>query len=263
VYVNSLNKNKFELMYIASLSIIGGLVLGFLFKLSIIAYLITMAILAITFSSFLMLLSIMLEQEEKPVEPKKKIVKGNKFVALGKQSPTIHTQIRMPKKEKISKADIQSLVVETKTELEIFKESPIEELNKTKDSIIELMQKTQEAIKKIDHIFANRMHKNTKNDIQNFLYLKTLNDALTKRLELVIDTLDEIENKDKVSLKNSFNLAYGPLIIQRDSFNTVNIEDKATELPKNKWQPSVEKTITSLMRKKTFNSAMQFALFVK
>ncbi len=242
----------------------GSFALGFLFKLSIIASIITMAILAITFSSFLMFLSIILEQEEKISEPRKRnIIKKRQFVELGELNTKINTQIKMPTVNKAPQSKIKPAQIQTKTELELFKESPIEELNKTKSSIIELMHKTQNTIKMIDHIFTNRMHKNTKNDIQNFLYLKTLHDSLTKRLELVIDTLDEIENKGKISLKNSFNLTYGPLLIKRDSLNTVNIEDKITELPRSKWQDSVNQTIGSLMRKKTFHHAMQIALFVK
>ena len=75
----------------------GSFALGFLFKLSIIASIITMAILAITFSSFLMFLSIILEQEEKISEPRKRnIIKKRQFVELGELNTKINTQIKMP-----------------------------------------------------------------------------------------------------------------------------------------------------------------------
>ena len=86
---------------------------------------------------------------------------------------------------------------------------------------------------------------------------------MIKRLELLTDTLDEVESKEKISLKNSFDIAFGPLVIKRDSFSDVNFEGKIAELPKEKWQSTVDKTIKGLMRKRTFHQAMQFALLVK
>ena len=273
--MKALNKNFFEIGYILTLSVIGGAVLGFLFQLTLLVSIAAILLLTFIFSSFFVFLSFIMKQEEQTsfsnnikarneliTKKQEKHYSDQKFVALGKQNLKVNTQIKMPQKE--AKPVEKAITKEVKrSTIEVFKESPIRELNKTKESIIKLIEETQATIKNIDHVFTNRMHRNTKNDIQNFLYLKTLNEALVKRLELLTDTLDEIEMNGKISLKNSFNVAFGPLVIKRDSFNDVNFEGKATELPKEKWEVSVDKTIKSLMRKKTFHHAMQIALLVK
>ncbi len=277
--MNILNKNIFEIGYILALSTIGGSILGFLFKLTIIASIATILLLTFVFTSFYLFLSFIMKQDEQTsisnnkktsikstlakeeiARKRKKHYSDQKFVALGKQNTKVYTQVKMPQETTVKE---EKVVEGIRPAIEIFKENPIEELHKTKDSIIKLVDQTQATIKNIDHAFTNRMHKNTRNDIQNFLYLKTLNDALVKRLELLTDTLDQIELNGKISLKNSFNIAFGPLVIQRDSISDVNFENKASELPREKWQGSVNKTIKSLMRKRTFHQAMQVALLAK
>lgn len=263
-----LRKYTFELSFIATLSASGGFLFSALFGLSLISALSIAFILLAVFLSFFIFISLFLGREkvEKELQNKKRpYTHKEKFEFIAIETNNTNKQVQklqpQPLVKPAEKVEIKKEI--KKSPLEQFKENPIGELEQTRDFIISLLNKTQSSYNRIERIFGERMHKNTKTDIQSFLYLKQLNESLSKRLEQVIDLLDLAERDSKLSLARSFELACGPLSFPKDSFNALMSENNndSPPLPKDEWEAAVSATLKKLSRKKTFHHAINYALY--
>lgn len=264
VYMDILKKNSFELCFIGALSLVGGLLFSFLFAMTVANTIGAIICLAFVFAGFYLTVITLLDRKEVVAEKqitKKAPARKEKFDFIAIETKNTVQKlpsqpISKPVEKKIEKIEIK------KSPLESFKEDPIRELEETRDFILDLLNKTQSSYGRIEKIFGERMHKNTKTDIQSFLYLKQLNESLSRRLEQVIDLLDVIEKENKLSLMRSFELAHGPLTLPKDSFNTVLTENdkESPSLPREEWEVAIQSTIRKLSRKKTFHYALNYAL---
>lgn len=255
--------HSFELIFISALSVCGAFLFSTLFGLSFTKAIGISFILLSTFLSFFVTVMLFLNKDKEKKVNKVKTPRNREkyeFVAMETNNKVLKLkpEVIKPQEHKEHK----EVVIVKKSPLDSFKENPIGELEQTKDLIITLLKKTHDTYNNIERVFGERMHKNTKTDIQSFLYLKHLNESLSRRLEQVVDTLDEVEKQNKLSLKKSFELAYGPLTMLQDSFNAVISEDSSDlpPLPKEQWEQTVNETIKKLARKKTFHHAIHYTV---
>lgn len=264
--------NSFELVFITGISVVGACLFTFLFGLSAMTAIGISLILLTIFASFYLAVQIFLfkNHSKKPVTRSKKTIVAKEksaFVVLGetndrklsRPSPS-HLIINNMPVSKFSKIPVAP-VIERKNPMESFKSNPIKELEEARDYIVTLLDRTRNSYGRIERIFGERMYKNTRTDIQNFLYLKQLNESLEKRLGQVIDVLDEIEKSNKLSLKKSFELAYGPLALPKDSISALKSENEIPPLPREDWEKAVFSTLKKLSRKKTFHHALNYAIY--
>jgi uncharacterized membrane protein YciS (DUF1049 family) len=262
--MNIVKQNSFELSFIAALSASGGFLFSTLFGLNFFSAVGVALVLVAVFSAFYLAVTLFLGKNKEEIKTEKLTPAPRRekfeFVAIETNNKAVKiAPQQFVKPEKV----IERIKEVKKTPLESFKENPIGELEQTRDLIISLLEKTQNSYGRIERIFGERMHKNTKTDIQSFLYLKQLNESLSKRLEQVIDLLDEVEKDNKLSLKKSFELAYGPLSLPQDSFNAV-ISESSCEVPplaKEEWEIAIQSTLKKLSRKKTFHHALNYAMY--
>jgi hypothetical protein len=153
-------------------------------------------------------------------------------------------------KEKIETCDEDTI-------REQFIEDPLSNLVETQKQIMDLLDKSQVAFDRLESVFGARLHKNTRNDISNFLLLRRLTDAFRLRLEQIVDTLDLVEKEQRLNLERGFLLAHGPLILASDSISSLS--DSSTEIapiPRDNWDSTLTTLLRQIARKKTFHQAL-------
>lgn len=215
------------------------------------------------------------------VEPQMRAIKkqelSKNYVAMASQSPSESMSKRRRKAEMLKQQaalDAQrrqelerhlagekpQVVEEEVAEVDLraeFREDPLNSLVDTQKQIMDLLDKSQIAFDRLENVFGARLHKNTRNDISNFLLLRRLTDAFRLRLEQIVDTLDLVEKEQRLNLERGFILAHGPLVLASDSISSLS--DSSAEIApieRENWESTLTTLLRQIARKKTFHHAL-------